>query len=233
MPQHTQLQHYTDWKARVYYPSPVRTQRQPSYAQAESKVQTRTPSEPPLRRRLAFVAGTTALFWLLEVVDGLLLNGALDGYGIRPRTSDGLWGIPLAPFLHANFTHLASNTIPFIVLGGLVAMRGLAQFCEVSLVVVIVGGLGTWLFGESGTVHLGASGLVFGYFGCLTARGFLEANVVSILVGLLVLFLYGGLVWGVLPTQPGVSWQGHLFGLLGGAAAGWILTRLGQQKAVR
>ena len=190
-----------------------------------------SPSEPRLGQRLSYVAGVAALFWLLELVDRLLLDGALDNYGIRPRTTDGLWGIPLAPFLHGDFAHLASNTIPFVVLGGLVAMRGLAEFCEVSLVVVIVGGLGTWLFGESGTVHIGASGLVFGYFGCLTARGFLEANVVSILVGLLVLFLYGGIVWGVLPTQPGVSWQGHLFGLLSGAAAGWILTRLGQRKA--
>jgi membrane associated rhomboid family serine protease len=194
-------------------------------------VQKPSPSEPRLGQRLSYVAGVAALFWLLELVDRLLLDGALDNYGIRPRTTDGLWGIPLAPFLHGDFAHLASNTIPFVVLGGLVAMRGLAEFCEVSLIVVIVGGLGTWLFGESGTVHIGASGLVFGYFGCLTARGFLEANVVSILVGLLVLFLYGGIVWGVLPTQPGVSWQGHLFGLLGGAAAGWILTRLGQRKA--
>lgn len=192
---------------------------------------TSSPSEPRLGRKLAFVAGAAVLFWILELVDHFVLDGGLDRYGIRPRTTGGLWGIPLAPFLHGGFTHLASNTLPFLFLGGLVALRGLAQFCEVSLVVIVVAGIGTWIFGAANTVHIGASGLVFGYFGCLTARGLLEANVVSILVALLVLFLYGGLVWGVLPTQPGVSWQGHLFGLLGGGAAGWMLTRLARRGA--
>jgi membrane associated rhomboid family serine protease len=157
--------------------------------------------------------------WLAEVADLVLVRGTLDAGGIRPRTEAGLWGILLAPFLHAGFAHLLANTAPLLVLGWLVLVRGLRDFVRVTAVAVLPGGLGVWLVGGTRTVHIGASGLVFGYLGYLFLRGYWERSVSAILVAVAAGVLYGGVLWGILPTGHGVSWEGHLFGFAGGATA--------------
>jgi membrane associated rhomboid family serine protease len=176
-------------------------------------------------RGLALVAAMVAVMWAVEVVD--LVAGDLDSHGIRPRDDDGLPGIALSPFLHGDFGHLIGNTIPFVVLGAGIALGGLARVAAVTAVVAVVGGLGTWLTGPAGTVHIGASGLVFGYAAYLVARGAYSRRALHLLGGLAVLALYGTtLLFGLVPT-PGVSWQGHLFGAIGGLVAARAVHRRG------
>lgn len=175
----------------------------------------------------ALVLGSiVGVFWLLEIIDWLFFHGALDNLGVWPRTAVGLWGILLGPILHAGFAHLMANTLPFLVLGWFVLLRRLQDFFIVTIIAGLVSGLGIWLTAPANTVHLGASGLIFGYFGFLLLRGYFERSLSSILWSILVLFLYGGMIWGVLPQQVGVSWQSHLFGFLGGGlAAFWLSQR--------
>lgn len=163
-----------------------------------------------------------ALMWLVEIVDWLLFDGALDRLGIAPRQLSGLRGIPLAPLLHGGFGHLVANSLPFLVLGFLVMTRHRRQFVAVSLIIVLVSGLGTWLFGPAHTVHIGASGLIFGYFAFLIVTAFYERSFKAVFLALLVIVLYGGLLLGALPQGNGVSWLGHLFGLVGGGLAARI-----------
>ncbi len=173
----------------------------------------------------AIVLGSFVLaFWLLEIVDTLFLGQALNGLGVRPRTLNGLWGILLAPFLHGNFAHLAANTIPFVVLGWFVMMQGMRQFWVVTGVTAVISGLGMWLFGSNNSVHIGASGLIFGYFGFLLLRGYFERSATAILLALIAVFLYGGMIWGVLPGRLGISWQAHLFGFIGGGLSAYWLS---------
>ena len=180
-----------------------------------------------LKTQVAILGGFVAFIWLLELVDQLLFHGALDNFGVWPRTAVGLWGILLAPVLHAGFGHVMANTVPFLVLGWLVMMRRLRDFFVVSFITIIVSGLGIWLIAPANTVHLGASGLIFGYFGYLLLRGYFERSLSSILWSILVLFLYGGMIWGVLPQRLGISWQSHLFGFIGGGFAAYWLTLRG------
>ena len=172
-------------------------------------------------RGLVLVGGMAALMWLVEVVD--LVAGDLDSAGIRPRDPDGLPGVVLAPFLHGGFEHLLGNTVPFLVLGAAIALSGLARIAVVAATVAVVGGLGTWLVAPAGTVHIGASGLVFGFAAYLVARGAFSRRALHLGVGLLVLAVYGTtLAFGFVPT-PGVSWQGHLFGAVGGVVAARVV----------
>ncbi|MCC6129016.1 MAG: rhomboid family intramembrane serine protease [Acidobacteria bacterium] len=166
------------------------------------------------------VTGTlVAIFWIVEIVDALLFRGRLDMFGIRPRRLDGLMGIVLAPFLHGGFYHLIANTMPFLILGTLIHWRRPKDYVPVTVLSALIGGLGAWLLGAPGSVHVGVSGVIFGYFGFLVARAYFERSFASILLAVLVIFLYGGIIWGVRPFQTGISWQGHLFGLLGGVFA--------------
>jgi membrane associated rhomboid family serine protease len=179
-----------------------------------------------LRTQLLLLGGFVAAIWFLEIADWLFWRGGLDNLGIRPRLLVGLRGILFMPFLHSSFDHVLANTIPFILLGWLVMIRRTADFLVVTAVVMLVSGLGVWLTGPAGSVHIGASGLIFGYFGFLLVRSYFERSLFSVVITILVVFLYGGLVWGVLPGQNGVSWQAHLFGLVGGAlAARWLAGR--------
>src|SRR5215213_11220605 len=158
-----------------------------------------------------------AVMWALEFVD--LLGAHLDSDGIHPRDVDGLPGIALSPFLHAGFGHLIGNTVPFLVLGATIALGGLARTAAVVAIVAVIGGVGTWLIGPAGTNHIGASGLVFGFAAYLVARGVFSRRLLHLAVGLLVLAVYGTtLLFGLVPT-PGISWQGHLFGAVGGIVA--------------
>jgi membrane associated rhomboid family serine protease len=169
------------------------------------------------------VAVMLAIMWVEEVID-VPLRGRLDRFGIVPRRIGGLDGIVFSPFLHAGFRHLIANTIPFAVLGLLIALSGLGIFLRVTLIVGLIGGVGTWLTGGTNSVHIGASGLVFGYLTYLVARGFFARKVAYILGGIAVTALYGGVLWGLLPSR-GISWQGHLFGAIGGIVAAAVLHR--------
>ena len=154
--------------------------------------------------------------WLIELIN-LALGHRLNQFGILPRTASGLTGVVAAPFLHASLSHLASNTAGLVALGGLVALRGERPFLRVSLFIALVGGLATWLLAR-GAYHVGASLLIFGYFGYLLARGVIERTPAALLVALAVAVLYGGLLWGVLPSA-GTSFEGHFFGLIAGVGA--------------
>ena len=175
-----------------------------------------------------------AAIWLVYLVNVLLYGGDLNRYGLAPMAlpyrflsefdlslpylAGSLRGILLAPLLHGSFSHLMSNTFPLLLLGGFVALRGTRALVGLSLFVVVLGGLLVWLVGRP-AIHIGASGLVFGYFGYLVAQGWYERSFVSIAVAVAVLLLYGGIIFGVLPQAGFISWEGHLFGLIAGVLA--------------
>jgi membrane associated rhomboid family serine protease len=176
-----------------------------------------------MRSKILWILGFLAVIWVVEIINGFM-GHRLSAWGIRPRTEIGLIGIPLSPFLHGSFNHVLSNTVPFLVLGGLVALRGSQKLVGVSLFIIMIGGSGVWVLGRT-AVHVGASGLVFGYFGFLVANGWFDRRPVSILAAIAVIVVYGGLVFGVLPTQSFVSWEAHLFGLLAGVLSAWLTRR--------
>ncbi|BAU63353.1 putative peptidase [Stanieria sp. NIES-3757] len=166
-----------------------------------------------------------AIFWLIEILDFFVFRGKLDKFGIQPHNIIGLRGILFAPFLHGGFSHLIANTIPFLTLGWLTMLQETSDFYIVSIATMLIGGLGVWLFGAPGSIHIGASLLIYGYLGFLLLRGYFQKNLPSIVLSIIVFFLYGGLLWGVLPSRMGISWQGHLFGFVGGAIAAWLIAK--------
>src|SRR5262245_47052109 len=172
-----------------------------------------------LRSRAVVLCVLVGAMWALL----LLPSGVREHLGIRSQTMLGLIGIPLAPFLHGDLTHLASNTLPFVVLGAVILARSLREFVLVTILVALGSGLGAWWFGDKGQVHLGASGLIMGYFGFLVARGLLERTLLSLAIAAAVGFYYGGLVWQVIPRDEHISWQTHLFGLLSGLICAWLV----------
>jgi len=176
------------------------------------------------RIQLTILFSLVAIFWIIELVDLFILSSySLDQFGIIPRNPIGLRGIILAPFLHGNFPHLIANTIPFVSLGWLVMLQETSDFWRVTGVTALVGGLGVWLIGQPGSIHIGASILIFGYLGFLLFRGVFQRNAPSIALSIIVGIFYGSFIWGVLPLQAGISWEGHLFGFIGGViAARWI-----------
>jgi membrane associated rhomboid family serine protease len=176
---------------------------------------------------LALVAGLVALMWLVEIVD--LVAGDLDSAGIRPRDAEGLVGVATAPFLHAGFGHLAANTVPFVMLGAVIALGGLARVASVTLIVALVAGLGTWLVAPGNTIHIGASGIVFGFASYLLVRGLYSRSALHLAAGAVVAIVWGGTVLTGLLPEEGISWQGHLFGAIGGVLAARMLHR----RAVR
>lgn len=175
-----------------------------------------------IKDNISLLFGLAAIAWALEIFD-LILFGFLDSFGIQPRTIRGLFGVAATPFLHLGFGHLISNTLPFFVLGGIVLIGGRKIFLLASLLILAIGGGAVWTLGPGATNHIGASGLIFGYLGFLLARGIFEKSGFWIVVSIIVLVFYGGMIAGVLPGQAGVSWQGHLFGFLGGVVAAKVL----------
>jgi membrane associated rhomboid family serine protease len=175
-----------------------------------------------LKTQISILAGFVITFWVVEIVDLIVYGGQLDQYGILPRHIIGLRGILWSPFLHGNLPHLIANTGPFLILGWLVMVQETTDFFWVTAITMLVAGGGVWLFGAP-AYHIGASSLIFGYLGFLLFRGLFERNIGSIALSLVVGFIYGGLIWGVLPGQPGISWEGHLFGLIGGVLAARFL----------
>jgi len=179
----------------------------------------------------ATVVAFVALLYLIEAVDQLG-GHRLDRNGIRPLQTDGLWGVLFAPLLHANWGHLLANTGPALVLGFLVTLAGQSRFLLATAIVWLLGGLGTWLIGNVGsacgpTDHIGASGLIFGWLAFLVVFGLFTRRIWQIVVGFVVLVLYGGILWGAVPVLNvcgGVSWQGHLCGAIAGVVAAYLLS---------
>ncbi len=164
------------------------------------------------------------IMWVSEAVD-TVVGHRLDGYGIEPRDADGLSGIIASPFLHGGFEHLISNTVPFLVMGFVIAFKGAVRVATVTAIVALVSGLGTWLVAPADTVHIGASGVVFGYATYLLSRGFFDRQLLGLAVGLAVGAIWGTALLGGLLPEEGISWQGHLFGAIGGVVAARVLAR--------
>jgi membrane associated rhomboid family serine protease len=171
-----------------------------------------------IKTQISILVTLVAMMWGIEILDTFVFQHGLDTFGILPRQPIGLRGILFAPFLHGSFAHLSANTLPFIVLGWLIMARNISDFTIVSIVCMVVGGLGTWLFGNHG-VHIGASGVIFGYLGFLLTRCYFDRRLSSGLIALFVGCTYGSVLWGILPSLPSISWEGHLFGFLGGILA--------------
>jgi membrane associated rhomboid family serine protease len=161
-----------------------------------------------------------AAIWIVEAVN-ILLGHGLTSWGILPRRASGLIGIPLAPFLHAGLWHAVSNTMPLLILGALTLIGGRTRFWASTVGIVLLSGVLVWLFAR-GVPHVGASGLVLGYFGSLLARAYFERSLVSIAVAFLTMIFYGGLLWGILPLRIYISYESHMFGLIAGIAVAWL-----------
>jgi membrane associated rhomboid family serine protease len=177
-----------------------------------------------LKTQVKILAASVATFWIVFILNEVIFGGRLNALGILPHRFIGLRGILFAPFLHGNFYHIAANTVPFVILGWMVMLRNTKDFYFVSFMSALVGGLGTWLIGRPNSVHIGASGVIFGYFGYLLFRGYFEKSFVAIAISIAIAIGYGGMIWGVLPTRSYISWEGHLFGFIGGILAAKLLS---------
>ena len=178
--------------------------------------------KPPVVEAAIVTAVLVGGVWLQELIDLFGFGGQLDYYGIQPRDPQTFWHIFTAPFLHAGLPHLIANTLPLAVLAFMSALRSIGRFLGATFVIMLVGGTLVWLFGRSST-HLGASELIFGYLAYLLGVGWWERTPSAIAIALVALFLYGGIIWGVLPSNPMVSWEAHLFGFIGGLVAALLL----------
>lgn len=178
-----------------------------------------------IRAQARILGGFVGLLWVIHIVNAVVFGGGLIQLGVHPRSFWGLFGILFAPLLHGSFTHLISNTVPLVVLGALIMQRKKRDLLTVSVLSALVGGLGIWLIAPAASVHIGASILVFGYLGYMLFRGYFERRLWPILGSVAVLLLYGGALFGVLPGRAGISWQGHLFGLLGGILAAKLISK--------
>ncbi|MEV7092418.1 rhomboid family intramembrane serine protease [Amycolatopsis sp. NPDC051045] len=186
---------------------------------------------PPKPVAAALVAMSfTLLLYLVELVD-VILPGDLDQGGIHSRALSGLDGVLFAPVLHAGWSHLFANTVPVLLFSFLAMAAGFGRFALVTTIIWVVSGLGVWLLGPSGGVTVGASGLAFGWLAYLLVRGLFNRAAGQILVAVVLLGVWSGMLAGLLPGNPGVSWQGHLFGALAGVLAAWLTTRR-SRKAV-
>lgn len=175
-------------------------------------------------RAAVLMAAFVVLLYLIESVDSIIDYCIDCTAGIEPRAVHGLDGILFAPLLHGGWDHLIGNTLPVLILGFLTLATGIGRGLAATAIVWIVAGMGTWLTGGANSVHIGASSLVFGWLTYLICRGWFARRIGQIVLGLVVLACYGSLLWGVLPGQDGISWQGHLFGAMGGLVAGWVLS---------
>jgi membrane associated rhomboid family serine protease len=168
------------------------------------------------RSGLALLVYLLVLMWVLWMMNALLLQRVFVHLSIRPRTLAGLPGIAVAPLLHSNFRHLAANSGPFAILGTLILLQGIEVLGIVTLGCWLTSGVGIWLLGRPHTRHVGASGVVFGYLGYLLFRGYFDRSMPAMVASILVVILYSGALWGLLPLQRGRSWVGHGTGFLTG-----------------
>jgi membrane associated rhomboid family serine protease len=173
---------------------------------------------------MVLLAAIVVLMWFVEVINSLTPHDNLDADGaIYPRNFGHVWSIFTAPFLHFGFPHLIDNTIPFVFMGVFIALRGAGKLALVTLIVIVVGGLGTWLIAPAHTETVGASGVVFGYATYLFTRGLFDRSLLEIGIGLVVGVVWGGALLSSIVPQQGISWQGHACGAVGGVVAAWVL----------
>ncbi|HSJ63467.1 MAG TPA: rhomboid family intramembrane serine protease [Gemmatimonadaceae bacterium] len=185
-----------------------------------------------LRRAALVIGGFIVLIWAVWLVNTLLFQGALFAFGIRPRAVGGLIGLPAHPLLHGDVPHLVHNTIGIALFGTLVYLREDRDFWVVTLLGALLGGLGVWVFARP-LVHIGASSVIFAYFGYLVSTGLFERRIGSLLLSIVVFVAWGSVLLGVLPLQRGISWEGHLFGFLAGVVAARALSRTRTRAAER
>ena len=176
------------------------------------------------KSQTAWLLAVLICMFLIELVDGLMPGQhPLDQWGVRPRELTGLVGIPLAPFLHGSFNHLAENSLPFFVLAWLTLLGGVRRFLFVSMGITLISGLGVWIFGMPNTVHIGLSGVIFGYLGYLLARGWYERKLPAIVIALVVGITYLGMLTQLVSVKAHISWTAHGFGFLGGIVMAALL----------
>lgn len=204
-------------------PAPIEPARAPLADQSKRVI----PANPKLA--IVVALGFAVLLYLVELLD-VILPADLDAGGIEPREIGGLDGVLWAPFLHGGWEHLAANTVPVLLFGFLAMASGVGQWVAVTATIWLLGGLGVWLTGGDGTVHIGASGLAFGWLAYLLVRGIFNRSAAQLGLAAVLLFVYGGMLWGVLPGAADVSWQGHLFGALAGVLAAWLVSRADRSR---
>ncbi len=185
-----------------------------------------TPNAKSVARQegFALLAAMVALMWVVELINSVD-SYKLDQDGLYPHNVDRIWGIFTTPFLHASWSHLIGNTIPFVFMGALIALEGARRLAAVTLIVIVLGGLGTWLVSPAGVPVVGASGVVFGYATYLLTRGFFNHSLTQILAGVVVVAVFGTALLASLVPHGNVSWQGHLCGGIAGVIAAWLLSR--------
>jgi membrane associated rhomboid family serine protease len=194
-------------------------------------------SNIPQKRRQAIegiglLVAITAFMWLIEGINSLD-SQRLDSWGgIHARNVGDLWSVGTSWFLPANFSpHLVDNTIPFLFLGAFIAVHGARRLALVTMIVILVGGIGTWLVSPSNVYTVGASGVVFGYATYLFARGLFDRNIAELLVGVIVGFVWGAALWSSVIPHQGVSWQAHVCGAIGGVVAAYVLASRSRRAA--
>jgi membrane associated rhomboid family serine protease len=184
-----------------------------------------TRSHRPEREGLTLLAAIVALMWIIEVLNTLDGNRLNTSGGLHARNFADVWEIFTSPFLHASFAHLLDNTIPLVFMGVIVALRGAARLALVTLIVIVVGGFGTWLISPGNVTTVGASGVVFGYATYLLTRGVFNRSPLELVMGAVVGLVFGGALLASLVPHTGISWQGHACGALAGVLAAWLLAR--------
>lgn len=178
---------------------------------------------------LAVLGLIVALMWVVEVINSID-SQHLDSDGIYSRNVDRFWGILTAPFIHAGYTHLLDNTLPFLVLGAIIALHGARRLLLITGFIILVGGLGTWLIGPGGVSTIGASGVVFGYAAYLLSRGFFDRKIWELAVGMVVAVVYGAALLSSLVPHAHISWQGHLCGGVAGVIVAWRLSQIDHRR---
>ena len=186
----------------------------------------------PWRRRGGALLATVGVIWIVSLYGLLVDEGLQFALAVLPRRVEGLAGVLGMPFVHGSMTHLLANTVPMLIFGGILVSRGIGYFFKVSLAIMVLGGAALWLFGRD-SAHIGASGVVFGYFGFLVVRGFYERRLSSLAAALFVIVLYGGMIFGVLPRDDHISWEAHLVGLLAGGLWARAIHAMERRAAVR
>jgi membrane associated rhomboid family serine protease len=176
-----------------------------------------------LRDAVVLMVGFLALIWVLQVVNWADSYRLDSEFGILPEHVSRLGDIFTAPFLHFSWQHIEGNSVPLFVLGVLAAYRSIPRFLLLTLIVAVTSGLAVWFFQPSNELTVGASGIIFGYFGYVLVRGFVDRNFLDIGVGLVAGLLYWTILAVAIPGTPGVSWIDHIGGLVGGVLAAWLL----------
>lgn len=180
-----------------------------------------------LKRYAKVLLGFVALLWVLELASWVL---PIDAFGVHPRETIGLIGILTHPFLHGSLGHVFNNSVALLIFGGMIVLKEERDLYVTAVISTLLGGLGIWVFGGSHSNHIGASGVVFGLFGYLLSTGFFERKVGPVVLSVFVMLVWWSMLFGVLPGQTGISWEGHLFGFLAGVFSAFLLARIARKK---